>query len=41
MFNQITDTPDWFQEYLMLIAGVTAIGDLDIDDVNAFWDLNQ
>jgi hypothetical protein len=41
MFKQVTDSPDWFQEYCMLVADVTDINLVDITDVNALWDLNQ
>jgi hypothetical protein len=41
MFKQITDTPDWFQEYCMLVADVTSIEQVAITDINALWDLNQ
>jgi len=41
MFKKVTDSPDWFQEYCMLVAEVADINLVDITDVNALWDLNQ
>lgn len=41
MYNQITDIPDWFAEYCMLVAQVDALDQVSVSDANALWELNQ